>query len=141
MVGVEGAREPAYRRGWTRVRNYRTEYSYRQLVRQHDLSGVPTVLVRQFAALSVRAHQLDRQIAEIERRVRLVTDMNATTFERWCYLTSEFRRYADSVDKLAKAVFGNQQRGTPIDLVSMMAAQQSDAVETVEPDVEPKSET
>jgi hypothetical protein len=67
--------------------------------------------------------------------------MNATTFERWCYLTSEFRRYADSVDKLAKAVFGNQQRGTPIDLVSMMAAQQSDAVETVEPDVEPKSET
>jgi hypothetical protein len=113
--------QPAYQRSWTRTRNYRSEYSYRQLVRQHDLSGVPTVLVRQFAQVSVRAHQLDRQIAEIEKRVRLVTDMDDATFARWSYLTSEFRRYADSVDRLAKAVFGEQHREPALDLVASMA--------------------
>jgi hypothetical protein len=48
---------PSYTRSWTKIRNHRAEYSYRQLIRQHDLSGVPTVLVRQFAAVSIRAHQ------------------------------------------------------------------------------------
>src|SRR5215472_10593764 len=98
-------REPAYQRSWTRIRNHRAEYNYRQLIRRHDLSGVPTVLVRQFAQVSVRAHQLDRQIAQIEKRVRSVIEMNDVQFQRWSYLVAEFRRYADSVDRLAKAVF------------------------------------
>jgi hypothetical protein len=129
---------PAYQRSWTRTRNYRSEYSYRQLVRQHDLSGVPTILVRQFAQVSVRAHQLDRQIAEIEKRARLVTDMDDATFSRWSYLTSEFSRYADSVDRLAKAVFGSEHRPPPLDLVAQMA--QADTAETVEPEHSPGSE-
>jgi hypothetical protein len=111
--------EPAYRRSWTRVRNFRAEYNYRQLIRQHDLSGVPTVLVRQFAAVSVRAHQLDRQIADIEKRTPLVTDMDPATFQRWCFLISEFRRYADSVDRLAKRVFVEREPGA-IDLEAAM---------------------
>jgi hypothetical protein len=123
--------KPAYRRSWTRVRNFRTEYSYRQLIRQHNLSGVPTVLVRQFAAISVRAHQLDRQIAEIEKGTPLVTDMDDAVYARWCFLVSEFRRYADSVDKLAKAVFVERQAPT-VDIFSLMA--QQDQVETVEPE-------
>ena len=57
---------------------------------------------------------------------------------RWCYLTSEFRRYADSVDRLAKSIFGDQRRRPPIDLVAMMAAQSENA----EPEVsESKSES
>jgi hypothetical protein len=131
--------EPAYRRSWTKVRNIRAEYNFRQLIRHHDLSGVPTVLVRQFAAISVRAHQLDREIANIEKRVQLVTDMDDVTFTRWCYLTSEYRRYADSVDKLAKAVFGNEHRAPSLDLVAAMA-QHIDAPEPVEPE-QPESET
>jgi hypothetical protein len=101
--------KPAYRRSWTRIRNFRAEYSYRQLVRQHDLSGVPTVLVRQFAAVSVRVHQLDRQIANIERHTPLVTDMDDAVYTRWCFLVGEFRRYVDSQAKLAKAVFAERQ--------------------------------
>jgi hypothetical protein len=127
---------PAYRRSWTKIRNHRAEYNYRQLIRQHDLSGVPAVLVRQFAQVSVRAHQLDRQIANIEKRTPLVTDMDDTVYTRWCFLVSEFRRYADSVDKLAKAVFAERQAPT-VDIFSLMA--QQDQVETVEP--EPASET
>jgi hypothetical protein len=118
---------PTYQRSWTRTRNYRSEYSYRQPVRRHDLSAVPSVRVRQFAQVSVRAHQLDRQIAEIEKRVRLVTDMDEATFARWSYLTSEFRRYTDSVDRLAKAVFGEQHRAPAFDLVAAMAQQPEQA--------------
>src|ERR1700746_302970 len=127
---MERAREPAYQRSWTRTRNYRSEYSFRQLVRQHDLSGVPTVLVRQFAAVSVRAHQLDRQIANIERHTPLVTDMDDAVYTRWCFLVGEFRRYVDSQAKLAKAVFAERQ-APAIDLVAQMA--QSDGAEVVEP--------
>jgi hypothetical protein len=125
-------KEPAYRRSWTRVRNFRAEYSYRQLVRQHDLSGVPTVLVRQFAAVSVRAHQLDRQIAEIEKRTPLVTDMDDAVYTRWCFLISEFRRYADSLDKLAKTVFAKRE-SQAVDIFTLMNRD----VETVEPGANP----
>lgn len=124
---------PKYRRSWTRIRNARSEYSYRQLIRQHDLSHVPQILVRQFAQVAVRASQLDKQIAEIERPVdRDVTKMDATTFHRWCYLMSEFRRYADSVDRLAKAVFGEQHRPPAIDLVAQMAQPPEDVEEAAE---------
>jgi hypothetical protein len=80
---------------------------------------------------SVRAHQLDRQIANIEKRTPLVTDMDDAVYTRWCFLVSEFRRYADSVDKLAEAVFVERQAQT-VDIFSLMA--QQDQVETVEPE-------
>jgi hypothetical protein len=100
---------PKYRRAWTRVRNQSTERSYRQLLKKYDLAHVPLVLVKQFAQVAVRANQLDRQIAEIEKGVHSsVLAMDATTFQRWSDLMSEFRRYVDSVDRLAKAVFGSE---------------------------------
>jgi hypothetical protein len=131
-----GRKEPTYQRSWTKVRNWRSEYTFRRLMQQHDQSGVPSVLVRQFAAVSVRAHQLDRQIAGIERRTPLVTEMDEDVFTRWCFLVGEFRRYADSTAKLAKAVFADRQ-APAIDLVGQMAT--AEPVEVAEPE-SPESE-
>jgi hypothetical protein len=137
---MDVAAEPKYRRSWTRIRNARSEYTYRQLIRRHDLSGVPEILVRQFAQVAVRAHQLDKQIADIERPVqRSVIKMDAATFQRWSFLMSEFRRYADSVDRLAKAVFGGDRRPPSLDLVAQMA--RATEAETVEPEPAAASES
>jgi hypothetical protein len=100
---------PKYHRAWTRVRDRSTERTYRQLLKQYDLAHCPQVLVRQFAQVAIRSNQLDRQIAEIEKGVHgSLLAMDATTFPRWSFFMSEFRRYADSADRLAKAVFGER---------------------------------
>jgi hypothetical protein len=122
----------AYRRRWTQIRNYRTERRRRQLISQHDLSGTPVVLVGQFAQLSVRSEQLDREIFLIDRQVKHITDMDAETFARWSFLVTEHRRCALAIAQLAKSVFGEQYKEPALDLVGMMA-NGNDAAETVEP--------
>jgi hypothetical protein len=137
---MANATEPAYRRSWTMTRNLRAERRSRQLVRQHDISGTPLVLVHQFSQLTVRADQLDRQLVAIQRRVARVTDMDADTFARWSFLVTEHRRCALAIATLAKSIFGEQHRPPEDDLVSMMARDVATDAETVveaDPPAEP----
>jgi hypothetical protein len=130
------ALRPTYQRSWTRTRNYRSERRSRELVKKHDLSGVPVILINQFSELSVRAEQLDREIVVIQKRVLHVTDMDEVTFARWSFLVTEHRRCALAITSLAKAVFGEQHRPPTIDLVAEMS--RLDQVEPVPEAAEPE---
>src|SRR5437764_14021453 len=57
----------ARRRSWTRTGDWTSERAYRELVRQHNLSHVPTILLKQFAQLGVRPAQYNSKISELER--------------------------------------------------------------------------
>ena len=132
-----GAGTPIYQRTWTRVRNYRTERRKRELVKKHDLSGVPIVLVHQFAQLSVRAEQLDRESFLIQKQMPCVTEMDDVTFARWCFLVTEHRRTALALTASAKSVFGEQHRAPAIDLVALMQQPVAESVESDPPESDP----
>jgi hypothetical protein len=121
-----------YERRWTTIRNYHRVYTDLELVQQYHLRGVPTVQVGQFAAVAVRAYQLDWQISEIEKRVRFVTDMDDGLFRCWSHLTGEYRRHADNVDRLAQAVF-TQQHLSPLEPVAAMSMGQIDDAPVEDP--------
>ena len=54
-----------------------------------------------FSQGSVRAEQLDREIVDIQKHVRLVTEMGDVTFARWSFLVTEHRRCALAIATLA----------------------------------------
>lgn len=123
----------AKRRRWTRIRDYSTERAFRELVRQHDLSHVPTILLKQFAQLGVRSAQYNRKIRELEKEAEHNSGtMDAEAWSRWTFLVTEHRRCALAIATLARSIFNNEHRPGEIDLVAMFAKQATEA-ETVEP--------
>jgi hypothetical protein len=82
------------------------------------------------AQVSVRASELNERIINIEREARAHDGaMDPETWQRWCYLVSEYRRFALAIATLSKSVFGERRQSQDFDLVAAMAS----AVATVEP--------
>lgn len=118
------------------TRNLSAQRRSRMLIRKHGLDGVPVVLVHQFSQLCVRGDQLDRQIVNIQSRVRRVTDMDADMFARWSFLVTEHRRCALAIATLSKSIFGEQHRPPEVDLVAELSRAADADAETVEPEAE-----
>jgi hypothetical protein len=111
-----------YERSWTRERDFASERAFRRLKRERDLSGVPVLLVRHLAQVSVRAGELNERIIKIEREARANDGaMDSGTWQRWCYLVSEYRRFALAIATLSKSVFAEQRQQSDFDLVAAMA--------------------
>jgi hypothetical protein len=61
--------------------------------------------------LSSQAHELEPAGLEDETR-----------WQRWCYLISEFRRYASTEAQLWRAIFGERDRQPAFDIAAAFAA-------------------
>jgi hypothetical protein len=131
----------ARQRRWTRIRDYSSERAYRELVRQHDLSRVPTILLKQFAQLGVRSAQYNRKIFELEKEAEDNGGrMDPEAWSRWTFLVTEHRRSALAIATLARSIFGDKHRPREIDLVSLMAQQAEDPPAEDPPNGEPPAE-
>ena len=124
----------ARRRSWTRIRDWTSERTYRELLRQHNLSHVPTILLKQFAQLGVRSAQHNSKIFELEREAENNGGkMDQEAWSRWTFLVTEHRRSALAIATLAKFIFSDEHRPAEIDLMAMLA-KQAPETETVEPE-------
>ena len=116
-----------------RICDWTSERAYRELHRQHNLSHVPTILLKQFAQLGVRSAQYNRKIFELEREAESNGGkLDPEAWARWTFLVTEHRRTALAIATLARSIFNDEHRAGEIDLAAMLAEQAHDA-ETVEP--------
>ena len=113
---------PKFRRSWTRIRDYSTERAFRELVRTHDVSHVPTIMLKQFVALGVRASQYNRKIRELEKEAEVNRgEMSDGVWARYTFLVTEHRRCALAMAVLAKSIFGDERRAPAIELTEAEA--------------------
>jgi hypothetical protein len=64
--------------------------------------------------------------------------MDDGTFQRWNYLDTSRRRYAETASRLAKDIFGEEHRQPAMDLVSAMA--QAEDAKVAEPESDGKGD-
>jgi hypothetical protein len=95
-----------YKRTVTIRRNLRAERLFRKLTREHELVGVPTVMLKRYCQLAARSAELDTQAREL-RQGGLNNDAD---WQRWTFLVAEFRRYAATEAQLYRVIFSEACR-------------------------------